>query len=213
MPEEPYLEVSHLSIRHIKRIFGKIEVNPFTGCWEWTGRRTADGCYGRVVYNRRSELAHRLMYAWLVERIPRGIGKEIPQLDHAVCDNPPCCNPAHLKLVSGRENSLRSSSFVSTNARKVICKRGHLLPAEKNDKQGKKRYCKRCLADAGRKLRADPEWREKQRAYLKAYHRARMAGPLRAELLKKAAEAQERLRKKKLREALKGLGQLSLFVR
>lgn len=64
------------------------------GCWPWTGLRNADG-YGQVhvkcadgVWRKRR--AHRL--AWEAEHGP--IGSDVT-ICHR-CDNPPCCNPAHL---------------------------------------------------------------------------------------------------------------------
>lgn len=84
------------------------------------------------------------MYAWMAGPLPRGRGKGIPVLDHVVCNNKSCCNPDHLKLVSHRENVLRSPGPTTTNAMKTHCVRGHLLPTEPNNLQRTKRYCKIC---------------------------------------------------------------------
>lgn len=54
-------------------------------CWPWTGN-TAHG-YGITSDGKK---AHRVTYGILVEGI-------IPGMDIChKCDNPPCCNPAHL---------------------------------------------------------------------------------------------------------------------
>lgn len=58
-------------------------------CWPWTGARDAKG-YGRF----RSLLVTRLLLA----PVPDGL--------HVLhrCDNPPCCNPAHLFLGTHADN-------------------------------------------------------------------------------------------------------------
>ena len=68
-------------------------------CWPWTGYRTAKG-YGRLYFRGRDrpDYAHRI--AWeLHNEIPPGAGFVCHH-----CDNPPCCNPAHLFLGSNSTN-------------------------------------------------------------------------------------------------------------
>lgn len=70
-------------------------------CWEWPGRRDSDG-YGtlnRVVDGVRYQRAHRLAYRYAYGPIPDGL-----VVMHK-CDNPPCCNPAHLRLGTAAENN------------------------------------------------------------------------------------------------------------
>jgi hypothetical protein len=143
MADCQYLTVGHLTRKTIARIFRKIVVNKTTGCWEWIGS-SVQGGYGRISYLGRTESAYRLLYAWLVEPLQRGNGSGIPELDHAACDNIRCANPSHVKLVTHQANVLRSVSPTSINANKTHCVRGHLLPTERNDKRGRKRYCKIC---------------------------------------------------------------------
>lgn len=57
-------------------------------CWPWNGYRTRYG-YGSRVVNGRWIGAHRL--AWEEHH-----GQPAPPLLMHTCDNPPCCNPAHL---------------------------------------------------------------------------------------------------------------------
>lgn len=77
-------------------------VHKTDGCWEWTGCRQADG-YGRVYGGRGASpqiaAAHRFAYALTHGPIPTGLC-----VCHK-CDNPPCCNPAHLFLGTVRDNA------------------------------------------------------------------------------------------------------------
>jgi len=144
MAEPKYLIVSKLSQKDIDRIFSKISVDPVTGCWNWTGTLTRKG-YGSVYYRGRHERIHRLLYAWMRHPIPMGVGRNIPVLDHVICSNPRCCNPAHLELRSQRENILRGSGACAANARKTLCPKGHPLPTEPDTGYGPGRRCSICL--------------------------------------------------------------------
>ncbi len=70
-------------------------------CWPWQGY-TLKG-YGRLRTKRGTPwiFAHRLAYAtaYGVELVPE-------QIVMHVCDNPPCCNPAHLRVGTNTENTL-----------------------------------------------------------------------------------------------------------
>src|ERR1035437_6125251 len=64
-------------------------------CWPWMGARDQDG-YGLFrppkATRRPTQRAHRFALELKLGR-PLAPGM---QARHAVCDNPPCCNPAHL---------------------------------------------------------------------------------------------------------------------
>jgi len=131
-------------MKDITRIFQKIEVDPDTDCWIWTGAKIGNR-YGAFRYKNQTITMHRFLYAWLIEPLPLGSGNGVPVLDHTTCDNPACCNPNHLTLGTQKRNVLRGGSPSADNARKTHCKRGHLLPATPNELWGKNRKGRRCI--------------------------------------------------------------------
>jgi len=75
-----------------QRFWAKVDTSAgLLGCWPWQAAVNTHG-YGVLrVAGRRTALAHR--YA-LELSIGRSIGDGLGALH--TCDNPPCCNPAHL---------------------------------------------------------------------------------------------------------------------
>jgi hypothetical protein len=82
-----------------QRMTRQIDVLP-SGCWVWTGAHNSKG-YGRVTNvfpgQPRVVYAHRAMF-FIVN------GYLTPMIRHT-CDNPPCCNPAHLLPGDRAENT------------------------------------------------------------------------------------------------------------
>lgn len=67
-------------------------------CWPWMGARVPAGGYGRFLAERLIA-AHR--YSWILHNGPI----ESSEIDVMhTCDNPPCCNPKHLRAVTTQEN-------------------------------------------------------------------------------------------------------------
>lgn len=187
MPEQEYLIVEHLSTKELTRIFSKIKINNQTGCWEWQAKRSRGG-YGCIKFRRRDESVHRVIYAWAVEPLPRKVaGQKTPQLDHFTCDNPPCCNPVHLKLVTPKANALRSNNPAAINSRKTHCSRGHLLPLQPSGKGTYGRECRQCKNDK-RGILETPERREERRRQVAEYEQRQRHGPNREEWVRKRRE-------------------------
>lgn len=72
-------------------------------CWPWTRFCTKDG-YGRMSVGKQMVAAHRMAHHLATgDPLDRNI-----EIMHS-CDNPPCCNPAHLSPGSHRENMAQMS--------------------------------------------------------------------------------------------------------
>lgn len=79
------------------------EIDPVSGCWEWTRARMKKTGYGVTAEGKRTFLAHRVSYEQARGPIPAGM-----QLDH-LCRNRGCINPEHLEVVSQVENLRRGA--------------------------------------------------------------------------------------------------------
>jgi len=78
--------------------WSKVEIkDSIKDCWEWLGAKKSTG-YGNVRINKKYLLAHRVSFELTHGEIP---GKFI--ICH-VCDNPGCCNPAHMMLGTVKSN-------------------------------------------------------------------------------------------------------------
>lgn len=81
-------------VRDLTWLRERVEVDPATGCWVWQRTRNWKG-YGRYHFTTddgvKTGSAHRLA-------LELSLGRPLRTGMHAChrCDNPPCCNAAHL---------------------------------------------------------------------------------------------------------------------
>ncbi len=123
----------------------KTVVDATTKCWLWTDKLTREG-YARVSFSGKLVHAHRLVFEAVAGAIEPGL-----HLDH-LCRVTGCVNPTHLEPVTPRENTMRGIGPSAVNAKKTICKRGHVLCGKNVEVQrdGHRHCvaCKRVLAEA-----------------------------------------------------------------
>jgi len=74
-------------------------------CWEWTGSKNQYG-YGITTSNKK---AHRVAYELEGGTIPEGM-----VIDH-ICHNRGCVKPAHLRVVTRKQNAENLSGVYSTS--------------------------------------------------------------------------------------------------
>lgn len=94
-----------------------------SGCWIWLGVTNTYG-YGRVLWNNRHLMAHRVSY----ELFKGPISADL-QTDH-LCKVRCCINPDHLEAVTPRVNTMRSRAVSAVNAAKTHCINGHTFDTE-----------------------------------------------------------------------------------
>lgn len=125
--------------------------DPNSGCWLWVS--SLWGNYGHFWYNRKFVAAHK-MSKLIYSGTPLVASNKKMHWDHT-CRTPSCVNPAHLQLVTARENTRRGTNFIATHINKVLCKRGHPLTTilKSNARDAGKRECKICKREVRREKR------------------------------------------------------------
>jgi HNH endonuclease len=77
--------------------WSRVSIQEPDKCWIWTTRKNKGG-YGNISWHNSECLSHRI--AW---ELTNGTIPDKLNVLHS-CDNPPCCNPAHLFLGTDQDN-------------------------------------------------------------------------------------------------------------
>jgi hypothetical protein len=88
----------------VTRFWDRVERGAADACWPWTASRKRRG-YGHVGWINPETGQKQMMVA---HRVAYHLTHGAPPLGHVVmhtCDNPPCCNPAHLITGTVAENN------------------------------------------------------------------------------------------------------------
>lgn len=99
--------------RVAKRFWANVDIQGDDQCWPWKGRIGTHG-YGAFDYKGRPHIASRFAYT-----ISKGDAAGF-HVCHA-CDNPPCCNPAHLWLGTHADNML---DMTTKGRQRSVARRG-----------------------------------------------------------------------------------------
>lgn len=138
-----------------KRAAFWMNVNKTDGCWLWTGRISGGG-YGRFSVAGKDHSAHRLSMMDAGVAIPDGM-----VADH-ICRVRNCVNPAHLRAVTQRINTLENSvGIIAVGAVREVCINGHPFTPENTKiivrKGQEHRHCRACKTDY------TDAWRDRKR--------------------------------------------------
>lgn len=82
--------------RSVRRFWANVPEGRPDECWEWQGNRHSNG-YGRARVNGVLGWAHRFA-------LSLATGQKLTLHVLHSCDNPPCCNPSHLREGTPQEN-------------------------------------------------------------------------------------------------------------
>lgn len=118
-----------------ERFWSKVSPEPTSGCMLWTA---CVNQFGYGLFRRATGqmiAAHRRAYEFERGPIPDGL-----VIDH-LCRVRSCVNPAHLEVVTQRENMSRGIAPAWLAYHRGTCAKGHLLDGLRTDGR---RFCRAC---------------------------------------------------------------------
>lgn len=124
------------------RLWSRVDIDPANGCWVYRGTKHSFG-YGQMWFQGKLWYTHRL--AFMFSRRAYVLGDV--EIMHT-CDNPPCCNPGHLRAGNRQLNTndmMRKGRGSNGQVGKTRCLHGHPYNEENTyvDKVGW-RQCRTC---------------------------------------------------------------------
>lgn len=97
MKKKRWVEHSKHSTPLEIRFWSKVDIKGDNECWNWIAGRNNAG-YGSFGFNGTGIPAHKMTFILTQTEIPKGM-----EVNHR-CNNTLCCNPAHLELVTHKQN-------------------------------------------------------------------------------------------------------------
>lgn len=129
-----------------ERFWAKVQKTD--GCWLWTASNTGGRKgyeYGTFRVNGRNVKAHRMAY-----ELHHGVTLQPAECVLHSCDNPPCVNPAHLRIGTRKDNRAdfdeRGQPWQKT---RTHCPKGHPYEGRNLIMRYGRRHCRRCMRMAG----------------------------------------------------------------
>ena len=122
-----------------RRFWPRVDRGHPMDCWNWRGHCYSNG-YGKLIWEGTRTNAHRVAFAVSGGALVPGM-----VIMH-LCDNPLCCNPAHLKQGSHSDNTrdaIAKGRWPQLQRQKSVCGRGHSMSNAYMFKNGS-RCCRAC---------------------------------------------------------------------
>jgi hypothetical protein len=132
-----------LSEADLRRFLDKIETRGPDECWPWKDGFDRKG-YGKFGAGAATIIASRLT-------LQIALGRQLSAEEQALhtCDNPPCCNPAHLYCGTHADNMRDMATRGRAkgglfHAAKAACPKGHAYDEKNTRIYGGRRHCRSC---------------------------------------------------------------------
>lgn len=109
-------------------------------CWPWAGTINTNG-YGHFSAGSRGQTHIASRVAWFLAN-----GRQPQESVCHSCDNPPCCNPAHL-WVGTHDQNMKDMQRKARHSRRrqTHCCRGHEFTPENTRHRKGSRFCIECI--------------------------------------------------------------------